>query len=164
MANLDPFTSQIVEYVRNMPDEALLELVRAHLGGSGVVQLPSSGGPVRTRAKARVASSPAPTKRASATRKPAKRKGKRATSAQRQQPLDTVEKLVKKSKGMSASDVAKKANAPQTRVASALRELKANKKIYQGGERRFARYAGDVQTANKASVRARKTASGPVRK
>ena len=88
-------------------------------------------------------------------------KGGRRTTAARQQLLVTVERAVKHAKGMSASQVASTVRAPQSRVASALRELKVSKRIFQGGDRRFARYAGDARTAQTASLSARKTAAGP---
>jgi hypothetical protein len=49
-------------------------------------------------------------------------------------------------------------------VATALKELRTAKRIFQGGDRRFARYAGDAKTAARASVIARTTASGPILK
>jgi hypothetical protein len=85
-----------------------------------------------------------------------------APSPDRQSVLDEVERVVKANEGMSASEVAKAANIPQTRAASALKELKLAKRIFQGGDRRFARYAGDAKTAEQASTTARKTAKGPV--
>ncbi len=50
---------------------------------------------------------------------------------------------------------------PQPKAASALKQLKLAKRIVQGGDRRFARYAGDLKTALAASEQARSTASGP---
>jgi len=76
--------------------------------------------------------------------------------------LNTIERMVKASSGVSASDVAKAASLRQSRVAAALKELKIAKRIFQGGDRRFARYAGDQKTADQASVIARKTATGPL--
>lgn len=160
MANLDPFTAKIVEYVRSLPDEALLELVRAHLGSGGAVQLVSGGtGQKRGGVKRAVtaAAAPAPKQGRKKTR------GKRASAEERQEILETVEGLVKKSRGVSSSEVAKKAGVPKSRVTAALRELKSARRIFQGGERRFARYAADAKTAKNASLRARKTASGPQR-
>ena len=72
--------------------------------------------------------------------------------------------MVKGSNGMSASEVSRAAGIAQPRVAAALKDLKAAKRIFQGGDRRFARYAGDPRTAEAASTHARKTASGPVLK
>jgi hypothetical protein len=75
--------------------------------------------------------------------------------------LDIVEGVVKANPGSSASDVARLAGIPQTRAAAALKDLKLLKRIFQGGDRRFARYAGDLPTAEQASAAARRTAKGP---
>jgi hypothetical protein len=86
----------------------------------------------------------------------------KARSQEREETLNNVERVVKQSAGLSASDVAKSAGIPQPRAAAALKELKLTKRIFQGGDRRFARYAGDLKTAELASETARKTASGPI--
>jgi len=65
---------------------------------------------------------------------------------------------------VSASDVARAAGIPQAHAAYALKQLKLSKRIFQAGDRRFARYAADSKTANEASLKARSTASGPKRK
>jgi hypothetical protein len=96
-----------------------------------------------------------------AKRKPGRPKKTAALSAERQDVLNSVERIVKSGSGVSASDVARQAGIPQTRAAAALKELKLAKRIFQGGDRRFARYAGEAKTAEQASVNARKTASGP---
>jgi hypothetical protein len=92
-----------------------------------------------------------------------KKRGGRAPRADKAQLLEVVERTVRSSKGMSASQIADKTKLPQSRVAAAVRELKASKRIFQGGDRRFARYAGDRDTANKASLHARANAAGPKR-
>lgn len=157
MARLDAFSAQIVKFVRQMPDEALLELVKEKLGVSGLagrgrgaqvlsVSLRGAGKdkkPKRSTAAAR-ARRPAP------------------PSAERQSLLDNVERVVKANPGVSASDVARLASIPQTRAAAALKELKLAKRIFQGGDRRFARYAADLKTAEQASTAARRTAKGPI--
>jgi Replication protein A C terminal len=161
MAKLDPFSQQIVEMVRNMSDEAILELVRNQLGmfeGSGSV----------VAASATVASARSTQKRsnkaAGKRRTTRKKGGSRASSAQRAELLTSVERVIKGAKGLSASEIAKKTKLPQSRVASLVRELKKAKRIHQGGDRRFARYAGDAKTAQKASITARKNAAGPRRR
>lgn len=171
MATTDAFSAQIVELVRKMPDEAILELVKhqlgAALGVSPLRSLAKAGVARRGRAVRIVAESAPRTKRGSAS---AKRRPGRAgrppktakLSAERTETLTNVEKIVKASTGVSASDVAKSAGIPQTRAAAALKELKLEKRIFQGGDRRFARYAGDLKTAELASTTARKTASGPI--
>lgn len=165
MATTDAFSAQIVELVRKMPDEAILELVKHQLGALGVSQLRGLA-PARSRRRGRttrVAESGAKAKRAVATTK--RRAGRprkaAAVSEERQETLNSVERVVKASSGVSASDVAKSAGIPQTRAAAALKELKIAKRIFQGGDRRFARYAGDAKTADQASLSARKNASGP---
>ncbi|MDI1452063.1 hypothetical protein [Polyangium sp. 6x1] len=178
----DAFEQQIVELVRKMPDSAILALVKDKLG-SAVASAPAAAPLVAaaaTRGRGRPArvpqalvaapavEAPAPAKRgraaapaAPAKRKPGRPKKTAALSAERQEVLNSVERIVKASNGVSASDVARQAGIPQTRAAAALKELKLAKRIFQGGDRRFARYAADLKTAEQASLNARKTASGP---
>jgi hypothetical protein len=150
-----------------MPDEALLALVKNQLGavtGGEVVLAPAPAARPRARAAAAQAkkAAPAAVKRGAAPkRRPGRPRKTTTTSAQRQETLDKVERIVKSSSGLSASEVAKQAGIPQTRAAAALKELKLAKRIFQGGDRRFARYAGDAKTAEQASIMARKTAAGP---
>ncbi|MBL8741351.1 MAG: hypothetical protein JNK04_09660, partial [Myxococcales bacterium] len=94
--------------------------------------------------------------------KPAKRG--RGAAAGRSDLLGTVERVVKSANGLSASEIAKAAGVPQSRVSSALKELKDARRVFQGGDRRFARYAGDARTAEQASINARRTAPGPILK
>jgi hypothetical protein len=180
MAN-DAFEQQIVDLVRKMPDAAIIALVKDRLGsvlGAGAVTAPASSGapavatkrrgrPARAAAPAPAAAPAAPAAPAAkrgaapAKRKPGRPKKTAALSAERQDVLNSVERIVKSGSGVSASDVARQAGIPQTRAAAALKELKLAKRIFQGGDRRFARYAGEAKTAEQASVNARKTASGP---
>src|ERR1700759_4042563 len=99
MATTDAFSAQIVELVRKMPDEAILELVKHQLGALGVSQLrglaPASS---RRRGRtARVAESGAKAKRAAASTK--RRAGRprkaAAVSEERQETLSNVERVVK---------------------------------------------------------------------
>lgn len=109
-------------------------------------------------ASPRAVSKPGPKPKAAA--KGARRGGR--SGAGRQELLASVERVVKSGGGLSASEIAKSAGVPQSRVTSALKELKLAKRIYQGGDRRFARYAGDARSAEQASVSARQNASGPL--
>ncbi len=88
----------------------------------------------------------------------------RGSAAGRMELLSAVERIVKSSGGVSASEVAKSAGVPQSRASSALKELKLAKRVFQGGDRRFARYAGSAGAAQAASDGARRNASGPVTK
>jgi hypothetical protein len=172
MASLDPFSAQIVQLVRNMPDDAILALVRNQLGavtGAAAVVAPMAkkrGRPKKVVAKVTKVTAKAKTiTKKKAAKKVAKKKPvgrpKKRTSAARLKVLASVERAVKTSKGLSASEVARTTNIGQVRVATALRELKIAKRIYQGGDRRFARYAGDARTAEQASLHARSNAGGP---
>lgn len=166
MAITDAFSAQIVELVRKMPDEAILELVKQKLGAPGGSPLRGLTAKVNRRRglAVRVVENATKAKRAakSVKRRPGRPRKSPAISQERQETLNNVERVVKASAGMSASDVAKTAGIPQPRAAAALKELKIAKRIFQGGDRRFARYAGDAKTAEAASVTARKTATGPV--
>jgi hypothetical protein len=142
MPSFDPFSAQIVQFVRQMPAEAILALVRQRLGVSSATATVANG-KAQPRALG-VSTSPKPGRRT------------RATSADRVALLDTVERVVKAGSGLSASDVAKAAGVAQPRVAAAIRELKQAKRIFQGGDRRFARYAADTKTAQRASIASRK--------
>jgi hypothetical protein len=186
MANMDAFSAQIVELVRRMPDEAILALVKNQLGAVASIapsfraaapgRRAAAGAPNRakrgpgrpakgTRRGAGRRGPAAAAKRAGAPRRAGGAKRARpagSASAERQEALGAVEKIVKSSSGLSASEVAKQAGVPQPRAAAALKELKLAKRIFQGGDRRFARYAGDARSAEQASMNARKTASGPL--
>jgi hypothetical protein len=176
---MNPFETQIVDLVRKMPADAILALVKDRLASVATSAAPEltvvaaaatkrRGRPARAAAPTPVmpAAPAAPAKRGGGAAAPAKRKPGRpkktaALSAERQEVLNSVERIVKASGGVSASDVARQAGIPQTRAAAALKELKLAKRIFQGGDRRFARYAGEQKTAEQASLNARKTAAGP---
>jgi hypothetical protein len=168
MPQMDAFSAQIVKFVREMPDEALLDLVKQKLGVLGVPAARRDGRGAVPVAPAPLKASPrAPTnpkaKRAGAAekRRPAEMRRAPPPSAERTEMLDAVERIVKAGSGVSASDVARAAGIPQTRAAAALKLLKTAKRIFQGGDRRFARYASDPKAAEHASSVARKSAKGP---
>jgi len=187
----DAFTAQIIELFRHkMSDEAILTLVKNQLLGTKGFSAAATLAPVakakpgrkpgrkpgpkpaavhhaaapvkRGPGRPRKVVAAAPVHHAKPGRKPKAGKRGRSTSAGRQDTLNAVERIVKQSSGLAASDVAKAASIPQSRASTALKELKGMKKIFQGGDRRFARYAGDAKTAEQASLNARKHASGPM--
>jgi len=152
MPKLDPFSAQIVQLVRQMPDDAILELVRKQLGGVKAVTASAMTG----RSSASTTKSASSTTTTATKPRRARKRRARQSQADKKAVLSLVERAVKGARGLSASQVAKKTKIAQTRVSAALRELKQSKRIYQGGERRFARYASDAKTANRASNDARK--------
>ncbi len=166
MAQMDAFSAQIVRFVREMPDEALLDLVKQKLGVIGVSAARRYGRRDEDGGRGATLSTKAATKlkgkRGSMEkRRPARARRVAPPSPERREMLDEVERIVKTGTGVSASEVARSAGIPQTRAAAALKQLKLAKRIFQGGDRRFARYAGDAKSAEQASVAARKTAKGP---
>ena len=162
----DAFSAQIVELVRRMPDEAILELVKNRLGMAPFRALGQEGHGRRARATHVAEVEPAASRRKRASAPPVAKAARPARTAalapDRTEILESVERVVKASSGVSASEVARAAGLPQPRAAAALKELKLEKRIFQGGDRRFARYAGDAKVAEAASLAARTSASGPV--
>jgi hypothetical protein len=145
------FAAQIMELVLSrLPDHLILEAVGRRLGT-----------PLVRAGKLRPAAG-ASSKQPSSARRPAAAPRPRATSPERQELLATIERIVRAGTGLSASDVARAARVPQPRVAAALKELKLDGRIFQGGDRRFARYAGDPKVAEQASITARENAPGPI--
>ncbi|MBL9026274.1 MAG: hypothetical protein JNL21_29030 [Myxococcales bacterium] len=122
---------------------------------------PKPAAPAKKAAPAKAAKKAAPAK---APAKAAAGRGRPARGGDRTELLNLVERAIKGGNGMAASDVAKAAGIPQSRATAAIKELKLAKRIFQGGDRRFARYAGDARTAQQASENARKTAAGPILK
>lgn len=169
MANMDPFSAQIVHFVRTeMSDEAILELVLNKLAPEAAevaaesARAPAAPRTTASRAKSRSKSKKATTKKAATPKQKANRKHGGART-DRSADMAKVESVIKGSKGLSASEIAKMAKLPQSRVSNLVRALKGEGRIFQGGDRRFARYAGDAKTATAASEHARKNASGPKR-
>ena len=132
---------------------------------------PKAAAPAQPAPKPAAAPAPAkpkakPAKKAAPAKAPAKAAGRArpARGGDRSELLNLVERAIKSGSGMAASEVAKAAGIQQSRATAAIKELKLAKRIFQGGDRRFARYAGDARTAQQASDTARKTAAGPILK
>jgi hypothetical protein len=180
MVPTDSFNAELVKLVRNMSDEAILALVKNQLGlvagSSALAALGAKAAPAKVAvAPAKLGRPAKAAKPALAPAKPAKvakpakaakvaKKGRGRTRLDRSETLSAVERAVKSSNGLAASDIARVTGLPQSRAAAALKELKLAKRIFQGGDRRFARYAGDQRSADTASLAARKTAGGPGKK
>ncbi|MEM9692427.1 MAG: helix-turn-helix domain-containing protein [Myxococcota bacterium] len=174
MANLNPFSADIVDYVRNhMTDEAILELIVNKLTGDdgeapveAAPKTRAKRGPAKKKVVARKAS-PAPRKTTAKKKAVAKKKAptrRRARSGDREAERAKVEQVITSSKGLSASEIAAKAKMPKERVSQHVKKLKEAGAIYQGGDRRFARYAGTKKIAEAASEYAKKNAKGPRRR
>lgn len=166
MPNIDSFSAQLVAMVRNMSDEAILELVLHKLTADEApapkpAARPAAPAPQKAR-PAKKAKKKAPARPTPAAAKPASQP-KPAAPAPTAKPSDAskealiaaVEKAIKKSNGLGLAAVSAAVGEPKARVSSAIRDLKDQKKIFQAGDRRFARYAGDFKTAKAATIRAR---------
>jgi hypothetical protein len=143
---MNAFEAGLVRFVREMSDGEILELVRNQLNGV------EAGPSARRATRVAVAAAAAPSRRRGRRTRGARiSKG----SPQHEALLSKVEKTIVGSKGLSVSQVAKATSLPKLRVASVIRELKGSKRIFQAGERRFARYGKTKQIAQKASSAAR---------
>lgn len=110
------------------------------------------------QAKPAAQEKPAAQAKPAAKAKPAPKKKtapKQKADVARDEVLASVEKLVNSSNGVAVADIAKGLSLAKSRVASAVRQLKQAKRIFQGGDRRFARYASSLEKAKAASDRAR---------
>jgi hypothetical protein len=156
MTNPTPFAQQLVSMVRQMPDEAILDLVRNHLESGELAWLGHGGAGRKSgwsgagRAETKQVSSTKPKKGGAA-------KAKRVGSVDRATLRKSVLTTILSSAGVSLGDVAAKLSAPKPQVAAAIRLLKAEGKIQQGGERRLARYAKTKTAAKKASRAAQRS-------
>ncbi len=140
---MDTFAKQLVDMVRQLPDEALLELVKNHLTGVTAAESPQRQTPRAPRTPATPA-------------KPRRKRGKRRSSANRAKLEQSVLAFVHDSNGVAVSDVAAGVGEPKSRVAPVLRKLRDAGTIHQAGDRRFARYGKTKTIAEAASKRARK--------
>ena len=166
MPTQDRFFSNLAELIRRMPDDALLELVGAKLDQGGFVS--ASQGGRRTSASGASgleASVPRrgpgrPPKAGGAVKAGRGGARKRMPSAEKEALLSRVEEFVKSSSGVGVRDVVQELRIPKPQAAAALKQLKTEKRIFQGGDRRFARYGGTKEAALQASDAARTSGGG----
>jgi len=89
----------------------------------------------------------------------AKANGKRAPRATKEQQTEFLEKVyaaIKDNSGLASSEIGQKVGIEGSRLVTALRQLKADKRIFQGGKLRFSRYATTQKAADTASAKAKK--------
>ena len=83
------------------------------------------------------------------------KKRARATSEEKQALLSSVVEAVSANPGVASSQISVITGIKGSKLITALRTLKAEKRIFQGGKLRFARYAVTQAAADKASAEAR---------
>jgi len=109
---------------------------------------PAKAAPVKPPpAKAAPAKAAAPAKKAAPARES---NGDRTTVVER------VLRVVSSREGVAVADVVKSTGLERAPVAAALKALKEERRIFMGGNRRFARYAMTPAAAEQASQAARK--------
>lgn len=149
MSDLNPFAKRLVNMVREMPDELLLELVRDRLASAGDSDATSSN--LRTSS---VRASNAPTSKVPKGKRGAKkrRRGGKSRAALEAEVLA----VVNAGAGVALADVAEAVEASKPRLSAVLRSLREAGAIHAAGDRRFTRYGRTKAIATAASKRARK--------
>jgi hypothetical protein len=79
----------------------------------------------------------------------------RPTTEERAAIVEQVERVVADSGGLSVGEIERSSGLPRSAVASAIKMLKDQGRMFMGGTKRFARYATTQETADRASVEAR---------
>jgi len=112
-----------------------------------------------TAPAARRAGGPGPRPRASAgvstAKKPRAGKRSRMTSAQKSAAMENVLALLGGSTGLAVGEIEKRSGLSRSELGTCLKALKAERRIFMGGQKRFARYASTQAVADRASAAAR---------
>lgn len=148
---MNKFEQQIVSFVRkSMSDDQILNLVRAQLGA------PTADHPIRVHEGPPQAGDKRRSglgKKKVATKK--SRRSRKTVKMAAEALSDRVLAFVLSSEGVAVKDVSEGLKITKNQASTALRRLRDEKKIAQGGERRFARYAKTKKIALAASKQAR---------
>jgi ribosomal protein S25 len=158
--------AKFAQVVREMSDDEIMALVSAAGGVDGVVTGSSNGQSIKPVARRRKVS-----KAQARQHKKAQRAAKKATKKARTRRSNgaaadpklpaKVATFVKRSKGVSVSEVAANFSIDKLKAAAILKKLLEDETIARGGQRRFTRYAKNEDIAKLASLRARgKTTAG----
>jgi hypothetical protein len=153
--SLDPISASIASYVRELPDEDLLELIKVHLGPAGFYQhiprvVPRPAPRVVAQPAPRAVSQPAPREEEEpAPSEPGEAATEAAPARQRRRVardadfLADVERVVTGAPaGIALADITRALSASDKgAVAAALKALRAQGRVVSIGERRLARWA-----------------------
>jgi predicted transcriptional regulator len=69
--------------------------------------------------------------------------------------VDRVLRIVQEAKSTSMGEIESRSGLSRPAVAAVIKQLKAENRVFMGGERRFARYATTQAAADRASDEAR---------
>ncbi len=157
-----PFEAELEALVSRHARELTEEVTDLILGRLGIERgaaraLTGLGRPRAAGSRGQAApAAPAKKREKPAAGAPARRAGRgRPTSEQRAASLDEVARVVAGSSGMSVSEIERASGLARGEVASALRALKEQGRVFMGGTKRFARYAASQAAADRASADAR---------
>lgn len=146
----EAFEQELEELVGRYARELSRDITAIILRRLGVTAGSTAG---VARAKSTLAAVSAP------QRRPAKKAGggraPRATADQMSGRLDRVLRIVQEAKSVSMGDLESRSGLSRPAVAAVIKQLKAENRVFMGGERRFARYATTQAAADRASEDAR---------
>jgi len=136
MPSHSSFAKHIVQMVREMPDDALLALIREHLG------VASGPSPIST-----VKDEPASTSKVESAPRA------RVRRASLDQQVKGV--VASSDQGLALQQIADAVGGSKSRVSGILRRLRDGGEVAMAGERRFARYGRTLAIAEAANRAAR---------
>jgi len=179
------FVTQIAAIVRNLTDAELCKLAVANLppellnGSAPIAMMPTTkfSAPVKAKGKPgpKPKGKPGPKPKAAKAAAPgAKKRGRPAGSKNKPKAatddapetenveedgtMMDIELFVRRSEGVSTSEVAEKYEIEKDKAARILKKLVIAGRIFNGGEKRFSRYAGSAKAALEASMASRNIA------
>jgi hypothetical protein len=161
----EPFETELARVVDRVVRELTHEitaLILRRLGVSapaGVSRAGSGSRELRGRPPATTARAAARPGRPAAAPKPARATRRaRASSEEKAVLLAQIERALSRA-GMGLGEIERETGLPRATIASALKVLKDEGRVFMGGNRRFARYATTQEAADRASVEARRGAA-----
>jgi hypothetical protein len=152
----DPFERELEELVHRYAQDLsrdITGLLLRRLGIESALPAARSRAPSATPPARRPGRPPATPSRPSAA--PPGRKRKRSTAEQQAAAVSEVARVVDASRGLSVGEIERASGLPRISVATALKKLKDEGRVFMGGNRRFARYASTQAQADRASLDAR---------
>jgi len=167
----DPFEAELERLVSRFARELAHEVTALILGRLGIERAETRGlvdGRKRATASAAAVASGAgrsPEKRrpaatARAKPEPQVRRRHRLTREQRAAAADQIARAIAARASMSVGELEHETGLARALVASVLKALKQEGRVFMGGTKRFARYASTQAAADQASLDARGSAAG----
>jgi hypothetical protein len=145
----DAFEDEIEQLVARVTGELAREITTLILRRLGIAGgQPSAVIASRPKRRGPAPKTTAPVKRAASKRS-------RASAGEMAERADKVARVIEQGDGVSVSDIEKKTKLDRVAVQAAIRVLRDQGRIFMGGQKRFARYAGSQKAADAASEAAK---------